>query len=69
MLIINGEALSTPNRFQGTSVEVRFDCPVEQIIDVVTSNGFEHHYSLVWSNVSKELAQLCSMFDVPVIAT
>jgi len=67
MLVLRGEALDTPNRFWGTSVEVRMEGPVQDVLDTVICNGFEHHFSLVWKDVAAELVGLCSLLDIPSV--
>jgi len=68
MLLLRGEALDTPNRFRGTSVEVRITQPVQRILDFLMTSGFEHHYALVWKDVAEELTELCAILGVPVLA-
>lgn len=67
MLIGRGEALDDGNGFLGTSVEVRFERPVREVLDHLIYAGFEHHYSLVWEDIVPELIELCSLLDVPVV--
>jgi hypothetical protein len=68
MLLMRGEALDEPNRFWGTSIEVRMEQPVQEVLDRVVSSGFEHHYALVWQDVTGELSDLCGILDIPVVA-
>ena len=67
MLILRGEALDTPNRFTGTSVEVRPEKSAQAVLDTVISGGFEHHFSLVWKDVAAELEELCSVVNIPCV--
>lgn len=67
MLILRGEALDRPNRFAGTSVDVRLEKPVREALENVIYGGFEHHFSLVWKDVATELVELCSLLDIPSI--
>jgi L-fucose isomerase-like protein len=68
MLLSRGEALDEPNRFWGTSIEVRMERPVQEALDRVISGGFEHHYALVWQDVTGELSDLCGILDIPIVA-
>jgi len=68
MLLLRGEALDEPNRFWGTSIEVRMEQPVQAVLDRVIYAGFEHHYALVWQDVTGELTELCAILDIPVVA-
>ncbi|MGE5553041.1 MAG: L-fucose/L-arabinose isomerase family protein [Betaproteobacteria bacterium] len=65
MFIARGEALDKPNRFHGTSVEVRLFKPVGEFLDALIYSGFEHHFALVWEDVAGELAELCSILNIP----
>ncbi len=67
MLIFRGEALDTPNRFTGTSVEIRLEKPVQEALDTVIYGGFEHHFSLVWKDIAAELVEMCSLMNIPFI--
>jgi L-fucose isomerase-like protein len=67
MLVLRGEALDTPNRFWGTGIEVRMEGPVQDVLDTVICKGFEHHFSLVWKDISAELLGLCSLLDIPIV--
>ena len=67
MLIFRGEALDTPNRFTGTSVDVRLEKPAQEVLDTVIYGGFEHHFSLVWKDIAAELVELCSLMDIPFV--
>lgn len=66
LLVLPGEALDTPNRFWGTSVEVRVARPVDEILDAIFRGGFEHHYSLVWADVTRELREVGALLGIPV---
>lgn len=67
LLVLGGEALDEPNRFRGTSVEVRVGRPVQEILDAVMYGGFEHHYAVVWADVAAELVELAGMLGVPCV--
>jgi L-fucose isomerase-like protein len=66
MLVLKGEALDEPNRFWGTSVEVRLTRPVGEVLDAVIYGGYEHHYGLVWADVEPELREIGALLGLPV---
>jgi len=68
MCTLGGEALDGPNSFQGTSVEVRLERPVREVLDAVIYGGFEHHYGLVWADVAGELRELCRLLEIPCVS-
>ncbi len=65
--VLTGEAVDGPNTFQGTSVEVRMQRPVRDILDRILRAGFEHHYAIVWQDVSRELTELASLLSIDCI--
>ncbi len=56
-----------PNTFTGTSVEVRVQRPVREILDAMLYQGFEHHYALVWQDVQRELMELSLLLSIPCV--
>jgi L-fucose isomerase-like protein len=65
--ILSGEAVDGPNTFQGTSVEVKLNGPVRETLDRILASGFEHHYALVWQDVTRELAELCRLLSLECV--
>ncbi len=65
MLIIGGEALDHPKQFQGTSVVIQFKRPVREVLDAAMYGGFEHHYALVWEDITQDLVEICSLMQLP----
>ncbi len=51
----------------GTSVDIRLEKPVQEALDTVIYGGFEHHFSLVWKDITAELVELCSLMDIPFV--
>jgi len=68
MLIVSGEALDEPNKFWGTSVEIRTDRPVEGVVDALIGNGFDHHYVVAYGDHRAELAALAELLGIEVVA-
>ena len=67
MLIIHGEALDTPPFMRGNPLEIRFDSPVETVIDVIMKRGFEHHYAAIHADVTGELRQFCEWNGIEIV--
>ena len=55
---MRGEALDTPQRFDGTSVEVKLETDVSCTLHELMALGFEPHYALVHGDVANELVEL-----------
>lgn len=63
-LIIRGKALDTPQRFDGTSVEVEFETDVKSTLYNLMHEGFEPHYALVYADIVEELVELGRYLNV-----
>jgi L-fucose isomerase-like protein len=55
---MRGDALDTPQRFNGTSVEVKLETDVSETLYKLMEEGFEPHYALVYEDVVEELVEL-----------
>ncbi|WP_082235510.1 sulfoquinovose isomerase [Halobacillus massiliensis] len=58
LLIMRGNALDTPQRFNGTSVEVELETDINDTLYSLMEEGFEPHYALVYEDVADELIEL-----------
>ncbi|MDV2684389.1 hypothetical protein RYX56_08400 [Alkalihalophilus lindianensis] len=58
LLIMRGNALDTPQRFNGTSVEVQLETNVSETLYTLMEDGFEPHYAIVYEDVVDELIEL-----------
>jgi hypothetical protein len=61
LLILAGEAMDSPQRFQGTTVEVRLPAPAAALVEDLFQEGFEPHYALVHGDRVEELAALARL--------
>nr|WP_234946581.1 MULTISPECIES: hypothetical protein [Bacillaceae] len=64
LLIMKGEALDSPQHFQGTSVEVALQKDVTETLYEVMNEGFEPHFALVYDDVVEELVELGRMLGI-----
>ena len=58
LLILTGEAVSTPMLLRGNNMLMRTDLPVRQVIDRIIERGIEHHYSATYGDLRKDLARI-----------
>lgn len=58
LLVMRGNALDTPQRFNGTSVEVELETDVTETVQELVEEGMEPHYALVYADVTDELVEL-----------
>ena len=67
LTIGGGEMLRRPLPFSGTAGVLRFDTPVDGVLQTIMSEGLEHHYGLVYADVRGELRALANEIGIPVI--
>jgi L-fucose isomerase-like protein len=66
LVIGSGEILRAPMSFSGTSGVVRFDRPVEEVLETIIKEGLEHHISMAYGDCRESLKKLADMLDIPV---
>jgi len=59
-----GRGLPTEQILKGNPLKVRFDSPLREITNTILDNGFEHHFSLIHADISRELAAMCKWLDI-----
>lgn len=64
MLILEGEALDSPQRFYGTTVEVRLPGDALATMSDLMLEGYEPHYALVHADIVPELTDLCRLLGL-----
>lgn len=67
LLVLRGQALNTPPRFNGTSVEVELETDVTDTLYNLMEEGFEPHYALVYADVVDEIIELGRQLNLKTI--
>ena len=67
LTIGGGEMRETPRPYAGTGGVLRFDRPVEEVMDTVLTEGLEHHYGIVYGDVRPELRALAAELGLPIV--
>lgn len=67
LTIGGGEMLDAPLPFAGTGGVIRFDRPVEDVLETIMVEGHEHHYGIVYGDVRPQLEALAARLELPVI--
>lgn len=67
LVIGSGEVLDIDPDLHGTSAVVRFDRPVDEVLDRVLGDGLDHHVSLVYGDVAEALEALAAEWGIGVI--
>ena len=67
MLIATGTAIDTDMFVRGNPLKVKMDAGNKRVHDVTFYEGFEHHYSLCYGDISQELLDFCRIMDIEPI--
>jgi L-fucose isomerase-like protein len=68
-LVIGGAAMvRAPLAFSGTAGTVRFDRPVDAILDTVMAEGLEHHYAFAYGEHRPALVALADRLGLQILA-
>ncbi len=67
-LVIGGAEIErAPNSFSGTSGVVRFDRPVDRVLETVMEEGLEHHYAFAYGEHRPGLRAVAARMGIPVL--
>lgn len=64
--VLNGSALPKPKQFTGTSVVVKADSPVKEVVTRSVKAGFEPHFAVIYRDVKAELTALGNMLGIEI---
>ncbi len=68
MLIATGDGIDTDLFVRGNPLKIRFDAGCDKLREVIIGQGFEHHFSLAYGDISRELQHFCKLMDIePVV--
>ena len=67
LVVGGGEMLSAPKSFTGTSGVVRFDRPANDVLDIIMSEGLEHHLAITYGDYVPALIVLADLLNLPVL--
>ncbi len=66
LLVANGDAVSLPQLYEGTSLAVRMDIGSENFVKESCEQGWEYHLAVVYGDVSAELVRAGIMLGIEV---
>ena len=67
LVIGRGEMQRAPISFSGTSGVIRFERPVGDVLDMLLSEGLEHHVALTYGDHVDVLLALARLLDLPLL--
>ena len=68
MLLAFGQAVPNQELVSGTSVKVKFP-DVAKLMNTVIYQGFEHHFSLIYGDITDGIEDLCRLLKVKIVKT
>ena len=63
-----GEALDRPKQFYGTSLVVKTEYPVKELVEGAVKYGWEPHYAVAMGDITEEIKALGNMMGIEVFA-
>lgn len=67
LVIGRGKMIRGPKSFSGTSGLLQFDRPAKEVLDVILSEGLEHHISITYGDHADVLFALAQLLDIPIL--
>lgn len=67
LVIGKGEIIRGPKSFSGTSGLLQFEHPAREILDVILTEGLEHHISITYGDHIPVLLALAELLNLPVL--
>jgi L-fucose isomerase-like protein len=57
-----------PKSFSGTSGLLRFDRPAKEVLDVILTQGLEHHISITYGDFTAALTAFAKLLSIPILS-
>ncbi len=67
LLLVSGESVPAPNRFQGNTADVRLEVDATAFVHSLVHQGFPHHTVLAWTDVRPQLRTAADLLGIPVV--
>jgi L-fucose isomerase-like protein len=67
LVIGRGEMIRGPKSFSGTSGLLKFDIPINEVLDVILSEGLEHHISITYGDCAEIVIAFAQLLKIPIL--
>lgn len=67
MFIAAGESILADRKIAGNHTDIQFSVHGEKMLETIVEEGLEHHYSLVFEDISDELLEVCRLINIKPI--
>ena len=68
MLVALGRAVEPAPALSGTHVSVRFEYPVQAVLDAILAQGFAQHFSIVYEDIKAEIIEFAQQLDIEIVS-
>jgi L-fucose isomerase-like protein len=68
LVVGHGEMIRGPKSFSGTSGLLRFDRPAKEVLDVILTQGLEHHISITYGDFTAALTAFAKLLSIPILS-
>jgi len=67
LVIGRGEIIRGPKSFSGTSGLLKFDRPAREVLDMILTEGLEHHISITYGDYADVLIAFTKLLNIPIL--
>lgn len=67
LVIGRGEMIRSSKSFSGTSGLLKFDIPTNEVLDVILSEGLEHHISITYGDYAEIVIAFAQLLNIPIL--
>lgn len=67
MLIASGSVTGEDIKLKGSVADVTFKENVVALLDTIVNQGFPHHFTMTYGDITEELKDLCGLMDIRVV--
>lgn len=67
LFVASGEALKTEQLLKGNPLQIKFNDDMEEMLKTIIEKGIEHHYVMVYGDISEELKLFAKFTDIEII--
>ena len=68
LFILEGMAIEEGGRhFKGTTINVRFESEIRDLLNMIMTNGIEHHYAIGYGHHGRQLREIADHLGLKVV--
>ena len=67
LVVGRAEVIRGPKSFSGTSGLLRFNRPAREVLEIILTEGLEHHISITFGDYTDVLATFAKLLEIPIL--